>query len=78
MALNRNRSFVGNIKASPERTEKINKKLAELAKNSTAPMTLSEIAEKIGSSKQAVYQIEQGALRKIRKRFPKLLRELKH
>ena len=64
-----NKSFAGNICWNQKRHDQINKKLSELAQKATAPMTFSEIAEYIGASKQAVYQIEKGALKKIRKKY---------
>lgn len=70
------RSYVGDVPASPGRTKEIDEKLAELAAKTEGTLSFSEIAEYCGMSKQAVYQIEKKALRKIAVKYPELREEL--
>ena len=60
-----NRSYAGNVKKTGARTKKINGKLKEMVENMTHPHTCAEIAEYCLMSKQAVYQIEKSAMKKI-------------
>jgi hypothetical protein len=60
-----NKSYAGNIAHSQKRTDAINKKLSEMVENMTHPYTQSEIAEYCLMSKQAVYQIELKAKKKM-------------
>lgn len=71
-----NRSFAGNIPYTQARTDTINKKLRQMVNEMTHPHTCSEIAEYCVMSKQAVYQIEKRAMRKIAKYHPELKEEL--
>ena len=61
-----NKSYAGNIPYNKNRTDKINAKLEEMVENMTHSYTHSEIAEYCLMSKQAVYQIELKAKRKMR------------
>lgn len=70
------KSFVGDIPSSNKRHNDINEKLRELAEKTDGTLTQIEIAEYCGMSKQAVYQIEKSACRKIAKKFPELKEEL--
>jgi len=71
-----NRSYAGNVKKTGVRTKKINEKLSEMVDNMTHPHTCAEIAEYCVMSKQAVYQIEKKAMRKIANKYPELKKEL--
>lgn len=71
-----NRSFAGNLGSSHKRTKEINSKLREMVSKMTHPHTCSEIAEYCLMSKQAVYQIEKSAMKKIAKYHPELKDEL--
>lgn len=71
-----NRSYAGNVKKTGVRTKKINSKLKEMVENMTHPHTCAEIAEYCLMSKQAVYQIEKRAMKKIAKYHPELKDEL--
>lgn len=72
-----NLSYAGNIPYSQERTDAINEKLKQMVEEMTHPHTCAEIAEYCIMSKQAVYQIEKRAMRKIAKYHPELREELK-
>ena len=61
-----NNSFAGNIPFNRKRTDAINKKLSEMVEDMTHPYTQAEIAEYCLMSKQAVYQIELSAKKKLR------------
>lgn len=61
-----NKSYAGNVKKTGARTKKINDKLKEMVESMTHSYTHSEIAEYCLMSKQAVYQIELKAKRKMR------------
>ena len=69
-------SFAGNLKYTDVRTKEINRKLQAMVDEGAGPLSLAEIAERCGMSKQAVHQIEQSALRKIRNKHPKLIKEI--
>lgn len=60
-----NKSYAGNIPYSQQRTDKINARLVEMVENMTHPYTQAEIAEHCAMSKQAVYQIELKAKKKM-------------
>lgn len=70
------KSYAGNVPKTADRTKQIDERLAELAAKTEGTLSFSEIAEYCGMSKQAVYQIEKGALRKIAVKYPELREEL--
>lgn len=70
------KSFVGDIPYSNRRHDEINQKLRELVEITEGTLTQIEIAEYCGMSKQAVYQIEKSACRKIARKYPELKQEL--
>lgn len=69
------KSYAGNIPFNQERTDKINAKLKEMVENMTHPYTHSEIAEYCLLSKQAVYQIELKAKKKMRQGLKDIYKE---
>lgn len=72
-----NLSYAGNVPCSQARTDAINEKLKQMVKEMTHPYTCAEIAEFCLLSKQAVYQIEKKAMRKIANKYPELRNELR-
>lgn len=71
-----NKSYAGDVPRSKARTDAINKRLAKMVDEMTHPYTCAEIAEFCLLSKQAVYQIEKKAFRKIANKYPELKEEL--
>jgi hypothetical protein len=60
-----NKSYAGNVPYNQQRTDNINARLVEMVENMTHPYTQAEIAEYCLMSKQAVYQIELKAKKKM-------------